>query len=80
MEPVYHLVEFSNILIHIRCYYITKDAFVSLGTPFCPKFVPKCDLCLPARDFPAELNPAIWGEAGSVVWQYMAIIATEERI
>lgn len=43
----HHLVMFFNIMKYNRCYCITEDDFACLGTLFCPKIVPKRDLCLP---------------------------------
>lgn len=43
----HHLVMLSNRLKYNRCYCITEDGFAYLGTLFCPKIVPKRDLCLP---------------------------------
>lgn len=44
--PFYLLVMLANTLKYIICYYITQDGYACLGTLFCPKIVPKCDLCL----------------------------------
>ncbi len=40
MTLFYHLVEFCKCLKYNRCYCITEDGFVALGTVFCPKTVP----------------------------------------
>jgi hypothetical protein len=61
---LYHLVIFSNILKYNRCYHVTIDAFASLGTPFCPKIVPKCDLCLPGSNFAKHIPGPVEGSYG----------------
>lgn len=45
----HHLIIVSNIMKCNRCYCITEGGFASLGTPFCPKIVPKHGLCLPGK-------------------------------